>query len=167
MFVIAWFLPQIATHTPLGISCLPGWALETIEWSVECDAMMTSSNGKSSALLAYCAGKSQVTGEFPRQRPVTRRFYVFLDLRLNQKLSKQWGRQWFETPPLSLWRHCNATSFKFCWIFSYAGTSHALGSCGQCQAIGTTAPIQSNKIIYIFLTDFTDLKNHHMIRSCL
>ena len=65
-----------------------------------------------------------------------------------------WGRQWFETPPLSLWRHCNATSFKFCWIFSYAGTSHALGSCGQCQAIGTTVPIQSNKIIYIFFNRF-------------
>ena len=33
------------------------------------------------ALLAFCAGK--VTGEFPWQRPVTRNYDVFLDLRLN------------------------------------------------------------------------------------
>ena len=31
-----------------------------------------------SALLALCAGNSQVTGEFPAQRPVTRRFDVSL-----------------------------------------------------------------------------------------
>ena len=36
-----------------------------------------------SALLAICAGNSSVTGEFPAQRPVTRSFDVFFDLRLN------------------------------------------------------------------------------------
>ena len=36
-----------------------------------------------SALLALCAGKSPVTGDFPAQRPVTRSFDVFFDLRLN------------------------------------------------------------------------------------
>ena len=60
-----------------------------------------------SALLAICAGNSSVTGEFPTQRPVTRSFDVFFDLRLDKRLSKQpWG-WWFETPSLSLWRHCN------------------------------------------------------------
>ena len=60
-----------------------------------------------SALLALCAGNSPVSGEFPAQRPVTRSFDVFFDLRLNKRLSKQsWG-WWFETPPCSLWRHCN------------------------------------------------------------
>ena len=45
-----------------------------------------------SALLALCAGKSPVTGEFPTKRPVTRSFDVFFDLRLNKRLSKQsWG----------------------------------------------------------------------------
>ena len=34
-----------------------------------------------SVLLAICAGNSPVTGEFPAQRPVTRSFDVFLDLR--------------------------------------------------------------------------------------
>ena len=60
-----------------------------------------------SALLALCAGNSPVTGEFPAQRPVTRSFDVFFDLRLNKQLSKQsWG-WWFEMPSRSLWRHCN------------------------------------------------------------
>ena len=45
-----------------------------------------------SALLALCVGNSPVTGEFPSQRPVTRSFDVFFDLRLNKRLSKQpWG----------------------------------------------------------------------------
>ena len=42
-----------------------------------------------SALLAICAGNSPVTGEFRAQRPVTRSFDVFFDLRLNRRLSKQ------------------------------------------------------------------------------
>ena len=40
-----------------------------------------------SALLAICAGNSPVNGEFPAQRPVTRSFDVFFDLRLNELLS--------------------------------------------------------------------------------
>ena len=60
-----------------------------------------------SALLAICAGNSPVPGEFPAQRPVTRSFDVFLDLRLNKRYSKQsWGWR-FETLSRSLWRHRN------------------------------------------------------------
>ena len=59
------------------------------------------------ALLAICSGNSPVTGEFPEQRPVTRSFGVFFDLRLNERLSKQsWG-WWFETPSHPFWRHSN------------------------------------------------------------
>ena len=39
-------------------------------------------------ILAICAGYSPVTGEFSAQRPVTRSFDVFFDLRLNKRLSK-------------------------------------------------------------------------------
>ena len=60
-----------------------------------------------SALPAICAGNSPVTGEFPAQRPLTWSFDVFFELRLNQRLSKQWWGWWFETPSGSLWRHCN------------------------------------------------------------
>ena len=60
-----------------------------------------------SALLAFCAGKSPATCKFPAQRPATQSFDVFLDLRLNKRLSTQsWG-WWFETPRRPLWRHCN------------------------------------------------------------
>ena len=58
-------------------------------------------------LLALCVGNSTVTGEFPFQRPVTRSFDVFFDLRLSKQLNKQSRRRWFETPSHSLWRHCN------------------------------------------------------------
>ena len=57
--------------------------------------------------MAICAGNSPVPGEFPSQRPVTRSFDVFFDLRLNIRLSKQsWG-WWFETLSSPLWRHSN------------------------------------------------------------
>ena len=60
-----------------------------------------------SALLAICAGNSPVPGEFPTQRPVTRSFDVYFDLRPNKRLSKQsWG-WWFEPQSRPLWRHRN------------------------------------------------------------
>ena len=67
--------------------------------------MMTSSNGNIPALL--CAGNSPVTDEFTPQRPVTRSFGVFFDLRPNKRLSKQSCGWWFKTQSRPLWRHCN------------------------------------------------------------
>ena len=62
-----------------------------------------------SVLLAFCAGNSPVTGEFPAQRPVTWTIGILFDLRLDKRLNKQsWG--WgFQTPSRSLWRHLNGT----------------------------------------------------------
>ena len=74
-----------------------------------------------SALLAFCAGHSPVSGEFPAQRSVMRSFDVFFDLRLNEHLSKQSGGWWFKTPSRPLWRHSNAFSTISCtsyWIVS-------------------------------------------------
>ena len=66
-----------------------------------------------SALLAFCARNSPVPGEFPAQRPVTRSFEVFFDLRPNKLLCKQsWG-WWSETPSSSLWRHRNEFKCRF------------------------------------------------------
>ena len=74
----------------------------TLGWTWWCHQMETFS-----ALLAFCAGNSPVTGEFPAQRPVMRSFDAFFDLHLNKWLSKQsWG-WWFEMPSRSLWCHCN------------------------------------------------------------
>ena len=67
-----------------------------------------------SASLAIYAENSPVPGEFPAQRPVTRSFDVFFDLRLNKRLSKQPGGWWFETPAWSLWRHHNDTLHGLC-----------------------------------------------------
>ena len=70
-------------------------------------SMMTSSNRTFSALLAFCAVNSPITGDFPSQRPVTRSFDVFFDLRLNKCLSKQSRRRWFGRPSRSWWRRVN------------------------------------------------------------
>ena len=60
-----------------------------------------------SALLALWEGNPPVTGGFPWQRPVTRRFDIFFNLRLNKRLSKQSRRRWFEMQSWSLLRHYN------------------------------------------------------------
>ena len=51
----------------------------------------------------------------PRTKASDAELWCFLDLRLNNRLSKQpWG-WWFETPSWSLWRHSNATYSPLCW----------------------------------------------------
>ena len=66
--------------------------------------MMTASNGNIFRVTGLLCGEFTGPGEFPTQRPVTRSFDVFFDMRMNKRLSKQpWG-WWFETPSWSLWR---------------------------------------------------------------
>ena len=67
--------------------------------------MITSPHENISVLLALYAGNAQVTGEFRSQRPVTRSFDVFIDLRLDKGLIKQSRRRWLEMPSRLLWRH--------------------------------------------------------------
>ena len=87
--------------------------------------------GTFSALLALCPGNSPVTGEFSAQRPVTRSFDVFFDLRLNKRLSKQSQGWWFETPSRSLWRHCNAQSVAAAATRSLSKPQEAVDMCGE------------------------------------
>ena len=69
--------------------------------------MMASSTGNIFRVTGLLCGEFTGPGEFTTQRPVTRSFDVFFDLRLNKRLSKQpWG-WWFETLSPSLWRHRN------------------------------------------------------------
>ena len=92
--------------------------------------MMTSSNGNIFRVTGHLCGKFTGPRWIPAQRPVTRSFDVFFDLRLNKRLSKQpWG-WWFETPAWSLWRHRNALLVKrgpgFSWcekFLDYAASS--------------------------------------------
>ena len=70
--------------------------------------MMTSSNGNIFRVTGHLCG--EFTGHrsrSPVQRPVTRSFDVFVDVRLNKRLNKQSWCWWFETPSRPLWRHCN------------------------------------------------------------
>ena len=70
--------------------------------------IMTSSNGNIFRVTGHLCG--EFTGHLspvPTQRPVTRSFDVFFDLRLNKRLSKHLWGWWFETPSWSLWRHPN------------------------------------------------------------
>ena len=85
-----------------------------------------------STLLAFCAGNSSITGEFPSQRPVSRSFDVFFDLRLNKRLSKQSWRWWFETPSRSLWHHCNGFMWRL--VVCVAVSVNALSSPSEPEA---------------------------------
>ena len=74
--------------------------------------MMTSSNGNIFRVTGHLRGEFTGPRWIPAQRPVTRSFDVFFDLRLNKRLSKQsWG-WWFETLSRPLWRHCNVTGIR-------------------------------------------------------
>ena len=81
---------------------------------------MTSSNGNSFRFTGPLCGECTGTDEFPAQRPMTRSFDVFFDLRPNKRLSTQSWSWWFKTPSWSSWRHCNGmgdrtTSTLFKW----------------------------------------------------
>ena len=77
--------------------------------------MMTSSNGNIFRVTGPLCGEFTDLSEFPAQRPVTRSFDVFFDLRLNKRLGKQpWG-WWFGMPSWSLWRQCNDISASVFW----------------------------------------------------
>ena len=86
--------------------------------------MMTSSNGNIFRVTGlFC-------GELPAQRPVTRSFDVYFDLRLNKRLSKQSRGWWFETLSGPLGRHYNVkhiytkTSYYIClWCWKYIQNS--------------------------------------------
>ena len=77
-----------------------------------------------SAILAFCAGNSPVTSEFPSQRPVTRSFDVF-----NIRLSGWYLLHIFYIPETSILYHTliytTLSSLKFLakWLFNFPLTS--------------------------------------------
>ena len=98
-----------------------------------------------SVLLAICAWNSPVPGEFPAQRPVTRSFDVFFDLRLNKRWRKQsWG-WWFETPSWSLWRHCNGMNGMGLSVWMAFVTFHIVASLYILPNCHDNLPFDNNK----------------------
>ena len=91
--LVTLYIASILVSIGTGNGLLPAW------WRHQMETF--------SVLLALCAGNSLVSGEFHAQRPVTRSFDVFFDLRLNKRVSKQWWGWWFDTPSHPLWCHCN------------------------------------------------------------
>ena len=71
-----------------------------------------------SALLAFCAGTSPVTGKFPAQKQWRGALMFSLICTLHKRLSKQSRGWWFETPSRSLWRHCNV------WVLYLVTVQH-------------------------------------------
>ena len=74
--------------------------------------MMTSLNGNIFRVTGPLCGEFIGHRWIPTQRPMTRNFDVFFDLRLNKRLSKQSWDWWFETPSGSLWRHWNDVVYQ-------------------------------------------------------
>ena len=112
-----------------------------------------------SALLAFCAGNSPVPGEFPAQRPVTRSFGVFFDLRPNKRLSKQWWGWWFETLSCPLWRHSNGYNHVWLTVRPFA-TSRPVWF--KPQSHGLTSMLQLTRdfrdlYIYIYIYIYTEI----------
>ena len=82
-------------------------------------AMMTSSDGNIFRVTGHLCGEFTGHRWIPAQRPVTRSFDAFFDLRLNKCLSKQsWG-WWFETPTRPSWRHCKGDNSGVSWHTSH------------------------------------------------
>ena len=87
------------SHTrAFGIDMIVAWWLESgtsfsrpNEYDItdKDGIMMTSSNGNLFRVIGDLYGEVTGPGDFPAQRPVTRSFDVFFDLRLNKRLSKQ------------------------------------------------------------------------------
>ena len=92
-----------------------------------------------------------LAGEFPAQRPVTRSFDVFFDLRLNKRLSKQsWGWR-FETLSRPLWRYCNADTLSMIFRHFPKWPTRSRKTSWHCHCIqwvpGTNTPfvLQDNR----------------------
>ena len=102
LWLVAWLSePVLVYHQrcPVPLISEQKEVLTNLMWRHQMETFSVS--------LAICEGNSLVPGEFPAQRPVTRSFDVFFDLRLNKRLSKQsWGWR-FDTLLRPLWCHSN------------------------------------------------------------
>ena len=139
--------------------------------------MMTSWIGNIFRVTGHCAGNSPIPNEFPAQRPVTRSFDVFFDLRLNKRLSKQSRGWWFETPPLPLWRHRNDKNYSngSRSAMLLIGSLLVVFSCDQaalqmvfsvCLSVRpSVCPSVCPSVRHTFLTMFPSSYHHEIFRS--
>ena len=88
--------------------------------------MMTPSNGNIFRVTGPLCREFTGPGESPSQRPVTRSFDAFFDLRLNKQLTKQLWGWWFETPSWPLLHQCNAACLNHWGWVIYASVKHTI-----------------------------------------
>ena len=119
----------LVSHSPQKSVCVFGkkvlifaFLLTIAMWHYKALFMMTSSNGNSFRVTGHLCGEFTGPRWIPTQRPVTRGFDVFFDLRPDKQLSKQsWG-WWFETPSHSrLHRWSHPTDYNGCNYLSMLG----------------------------------------------
>ena len=108
---------------------------------------MTSSIGDIFRVTGHLCGEFTGPRWIPAQRPVTRSFDVFFDMRLNTRLRKQsWG-WWFETLLCPLWRHCNANTAAWLVIITHVDQSETmLENCDLPIAISTAKLVGAAQI---------------------
>ena len=96
--------------------------------------MMTSSNGNIFRVTGLFCGQFTGPGEFPAQRPVTRSFDVFFDLRLNNApvILSRFGRYVVLTLLTPTFRR------NWCWFRLGATMCHDVLRC--CHAVATPGP---------------------------
>ena len=76
-----FFKSKIQTNTNLSVSTMND--RQNLQWS----QIITSSDGNIFRVTGLCEGNPPVNSWFSPQRPVTRSFDVFFDLRLNKRLN--------------------------------------------------------------------------------
>ena len=130
---VSWRLKHLAS---LNLYVVPMWTW----WRHQMETF--------SALLALCAGNSPVTDEFPLQRPLTRSFDVFFDLRLSKRLSKHSWDWWFETLSRPLLRHCNGISnCQISWSLEASKLGLDVSNCSQICKNEPTVKFHSDMVI--------------------
>ena len=121
--------------------------------------MMTSSNGNISRFTGHVCGEFNGPGEFPTQRPVTRSFDVYFDLRPNKRLSKQSRGWWFETPSCPFWRERNVflqrRNVRRCiclgWLNWDLILLHIISGEAKSHAAAPDKPLHQSEIGIIFI----------------
>ena len=107
--------------------------------------------------------------------------YVFFDLHMNKWLSKQSKHRWFETPSLSLWRHCNDMVQCFilcvCALLRFGTVQvcpcySALFNCHWRKMVIVAQVGPSKPLCKIFYRRFQNIQQHwflandHLILGC-
>ena len=98
-----------------------------------------------SALLAFCALNSPVTGEFPHkgQWRGALMFSLICTYTEGEQTMETW---WFETPSRSLWRHVNDLwNLSTSSVISFSVTSSAQPKVAKCESKVVVSINQSHK----------------------